>query len=95
MIEGATGAARDARRILEELDGIEEGEGLVRLAEIEALLLAGDDRAASVARAAVERLDHLADRIADPDLRASFLDNVPEHRRLRAIAERQSASGSV
>ena len=66
---------------------LEEGEGLVRLAHVEALLAA--DRA-SEARAALagaaRAIDVLAARITGDALRASFLDRVPENARIRALA---------
>lgn len=59
----------------------------VRLAHAEALEAAGDHAAARTAiRVARDRLLAIADRIADPDYKKSFLENVPENARTLALA---------
>jgi eukaryotic-like serine/threonine-protein kinase len=59
----------------------------VRLAHAEALHATGDHAAARRGIAAARaQLFAIADRIADPDYRQSFLDNVPENARTLALA---------
>lgn len=73
--------ATESQRLLEELGSIEDGDALARLVWVEALEASG--RVAE-AREALERararLRERADKISDPELRRSFLENVPEHR---------------
>ena len=69
-----------ALAIVEELGGIEDGEGFVWWVRAEALGAAGDGEAAHARTRAVERLAARANVIADPALRARFLAEVPEHR---------------
>jgi tetratricopeptide (TPR) repeat protein len=80
-------AAEAAHSILTSLDGIEEGESLIRVIYAEALRASGDEEAAG--RAIAEARDRLLDRAAkvvDPALRTSFLDRVPENARTLARA---------
>jgi hypothetical protein len=79
----AAGAARAAL----ELAPVEEGEALVRLVHALALDAAGDRAAAAAALAAARaRLHARAALVADPALRASFLQEVPENARTLALA---------
>ena len=75
--------ARAAMAILEEFHGIEEFESLVWLALIEVLTARGDPEAPAVLERARARLDERAAPLADPAVRARFLDGVPENRRIR------------
>ncbi len=86
----AVGASSEAMGILEALGSIEEGEATVRLAHAEALFAAGDVVHATAAIvAARDRLLARAEKIADADLRRSFLGRVPENARtIRLAAER-------
>jgi tetratricopeptide (TPR) repeat protein len=79
--------ARAAMALVDELGEVDEGESLVRLTLAEALEAAGDaDGAARALARAQARLCERAARIADPVLRRSFLDAVPEHRRTAELA---------
>jgi tetratricopeptide (TPR) repeat protein len=82
-------AADEAMRILLKLEGVEEGESLIRLTHALALEagadLAGAEAAISEAR---RRLLERADRINDARLRRSFLDHIPENARTLAMAQR-------
>jgi tetratricopeptide (TPR) repeat protein len=79
--------ARAAMAILEEFHGIEEFESLVWLALIEVLTGRGDPEAQAVVERARARLDARAAQLADPAVRARFLDAVPENRRIRGHRE--------
>jgi hypothetical protein len=66
---------------------VEHGEALVRLGWARALDAAGDAARARVAIAeARDRLRERASRIADPGLRRSFLERVPENARTLELA---------
>jgi tetratricopeptide (TPR) repeat protein len=81
-------AAERAMTSLAEAGGtIEEGEGLVRLAHVEALLATdrGPDARAAI-KEAVRSIDARAARITGDALRASFLDRVPENARILGLA---------
>ena len=79
----------EALAVLESLDGVEEGESLIRLVHALALGATGDLARASLhARQARQRLLDLAAKISEPAWRRSFLDNVPEHARTRALEVR-------
>ncbi|XXT23626.1 protein kinase [Sorangium sp. So ce429] len=84
----ALAAARVAFEIVARLGGLDEDEALVRLAWIEALHACGDGDAARAALAAGRaQLCAEADAIESPTLRRSFLEAVPEHARILALAE--------
>jgi len=75
-------AATQAMEILGSLDGIEEGESLIRLSHAEALEATGhraEARAAFVA--AAERLRVRAAKLTDPGWRKGFLERVPDNAR--------------
>jgi tetratricopeptide (TPR) repeat protein len=75
--------AREAMRRLETLGRLEEGEAVVRLALAEALAAAGDKEAAAETLASGRAwLLARAEGIEDPELRARFLERVPEHARI-------------
>jgi len=84
--DGALAAAAEAKATLDELGAVEEGESLVRLAYAEAARAAGDRGAAAAIRSARDHLLARAAKIADAELRRSFLDNVPENARTLALA---------
>ena len=82
-------AAAEAMGILEELEGVEEGEALIRLVHAQALEARGQGiEAQSRIVEARQRLLERADRITDARLRRSFLDHIPEHARTLAMASR-------
>jgi tetratricopeptide (TPR) repeat protein len=86
--------ATDAMGILESLDGVEEGEALIRLVYIQALQATGDAAEADRRIAeAVERLRVRADKIGDPRYRRSFLQTVPENAATMALANGAPSSG--
>ena len=88
----ALDAAKQAVAIVASLGGqIEEGESLIRLVHAEALDAAGEREAArAVIAEAQDRLLARADKIGDPDLRASFLEQVPENARTQLLAKQWS-----
>jgi hypothetical protein len=72
--------AIDAAMLADRLGGIDDGDAFVRLVHAELLRATGDDTAASeVAQKAQAPLIARAERIADLELRKSFLENVPEN----------------
>jgi tetratricopeptide (TPR) repeat protein len=85
--EEARAAAEEATALLRQLEGVEEGESLIRLTHALALEATGDAEgaAASVAEAR-RRLLERADRINDARLRRSFLDHIPENARTLVLA---------
>jgi tetratricopeptide (TPR) repeat protein len=85
----AIAPAKEAMAMLRRLEGIEEGESLVRLQHALALAAEGDEAGAAAAIVeARRRLLERADRINDPRLRRSFLDHIPENARTLALASR-------
>jgi tetratricopeptide (TPR) repeat protein len=89
VLAAAQAAAAEAMAILRELEGVEEGESLIRLQHALALETGGDrEGAAATVAEARRRLLERADRINDPRLRRSFLDHIPENARTLALAAR-------
>ena len=87
--------AEQAMSILTSLDGIEEGESLIRVVYAEALAAAGDHGSARAAIVeARERLLARAAKIVDPALRESFLARVPENARTLARAREWLGEGA-
>jgi tetratricopeptide (TPR) repeat protein len=85
----ALAAAREAHELLELLGGVEEGESLVRLMLALCLAASGDETAArDAAKRAMDRLRSRAAKITDPELRASFFDQLPENAQTVALAAR-------
>ena len=79
-IPAALAEATQAMRLMEAHGRPEEGEALARLAYAEALHASGQvDEARRVIADAAQRLHDAAAMISDPELRRSFLENVPEH----------------
>ncbi|WP_434041106.1 MULTISPECIES: protein kinase domain-containing protein [Sorangium] len=88
-------AARAAIEIVTRVGGLDENEALVHLAWAEALDACGDEVAARAALAAAfNELRAEADAIESPPLRRSFLEGVPEHARIRALAEAWGVAGT-
>jgi eukaryotic-like serine/threonine-protein kinase len=82
-------AATEAMSILEALEGVEEGEALIRVVHAQALETLGyESEATSRIQEARSRLMERADRITDARLRRSFLDHIPENARTLAMAAR-------
>src|SRR5262249_3413858 len=78
----ASAPAEEAMALLLHLEGVEEGESLIRLQHAFALEARGDTGGAAAAVGeARRRLLERADRINDPRLRRSFLDHIPENAR--------------
>ncbi|WP_155797944.1 hypothetical protein [Sorangium cellulosum] len=91
----ALAAARAAIEIVTRVGGLDEDEALVHLAWAEALDACGDEAAARAALAAAfNELRAEADAIESPPLRRSFLEGVPEHARIRALAEAWGVAGT-
>ena len=83
----ALAEARTAMEILGGLEGIEEGEALIRVVHAEALAATGDgDGARAAIGEARDRLLARAARVVDPALRESLLSRVPENARTLALA---------
>jgi hypothetical protein len=79
--------AEQAAHIFDELGHIEEGEALIRVTYVEALLATGDiERGRAVLAAAFRRTRERAERVRDPAWRTSFLEQVPENARIVALA---------
>lgn len=75
-------AAERAALLLDQLGGVEEGESLIRLVDAETRRATGDREGAErVIGEAVRRLRERADAISALELRASFLEAVPENAR--------------
>ncbi|WP_437721810.1 serine/threonine-protein kinase [Sorangium sp. So ce861] len=86
--EEALAAAQRASTIVARLGNLDVDEALVHLAWAEALHACGDVSAARAAlTAARDQLHAEAGAIESPELRRSFLEAVPEHARIRALAE--------
>ncbi len=92
----ACAAAEEGMSILCQLEGIEEGESLIRLQHVLALEASRDTGRATLAIAeARRRLLARADRINDARLRRSFLDHIPENARTLALAARYKVSSTM
>ncbi|XYI02945.1 serine/threonine-protein kinase PknK [Sorangium sp. So ce1128] len=90
----ALAAARGAFELMECFGGLDEDEALVRLAWAEALHACGGGGAAQAAlAAALDQLRVEADAIEFLALRRSFLEAVPEHARVFALAEVWGVAG--
>ncbi|RLB64705.1 MAG: serine/threonine-protein kinase PknK, partial [Deltaproteobacteria bacterium] len=86
-IEEGLECARKAQALLDALGGVDEGEGLIRLAYAETLAAAGLGTEARDAIAqARQRLQERAARITPPSWQQSFLERVPEHARTLLLA---------
>jgi ATP/maltotriose-dependent transcriptional regulator MalT len=83
----ALAAAKKAKDLLDSLETVEEGDALIRLVFAEALHAVGDiDGARAALSTAHESILRDAQQIRDEALRQSFLNNVPEHARILALA---------
>ena len=88
-LDAARARATESAALLDELGSIEDGEALARLAFVEVMVACGDLPLAQAALArAQERLEVRAAKISDPELRKSFLENVPDHAQTRSFALR-------
>lgn len=82
-------AARLAMGLLSKLEGVEEGESLIRLVYASAMAQTGNlNEMSRHIRDARERLRIRAERITDPRWRETFLRNVPENAQTLAFASR-------
>src|SRR5262249_32207535 len=92
-VEGALAAAIESRRVLDEVGHAEGGgAGPVELAYAKALAASGDRAGATwVIEKARERLLAQASRIADEELRKSFLERVPENATTLRLAREWAA----
>ncbi|MBN1484135.1 MAG: tetratricopeptide repeat protein [Chloroflexia bacterium] len=97
----AGGDLPEAQRLVEEilhslqgctLDGIEEP-ARIYLTCYQVLQAGGDKRAAELLQRARDLLEVRAARIADPDVRQSYLQRVPVHREIGQIVERLNVDG--
>jgi hypothetical protein len=80
--------------ILASLEGVEEGEALIRLVYILALQATGNDREARARIAeAQRRLRVRSERIIDPKWKRSFLQNVPENAATMALSLDEGEEG--
>jgi eukaryotic-like serine/threonine-protein kinase len=88
LLSGRTDEAREkatqARAIAHEAQ-LYEFVGLVEACYVESLLAAEDPHVDAALAAAMRWLEGEANKIDDPRLRASFLEGVPEHARIRAL----------
>jgi tetratricopeptide (TPR) repeat protein len=79
--------AREAYLQLEAIGQVQDGESTIRLAFAECLVASSDLAAAGqVIAKAMQRLHKQAGSIDNPEWRRSFLDRIPEHRRLAELA---------
>jgi tetratricopeptide (TPR) repeat protein len=79
--------AKDAFAQMQELGSLSDGEATVRLALVECLIAANDIHSAKeTVRAAAQWLKTRADTISDGSQRASFIERIPEHRRILELA---------
>jgi tetratricopeptide (TPR) repeat protein len=80
----ALAEAGEAYRVLREIGKVEEGDALIRLTYARALLAAGQD-ARAVIEDAQKHVREAAEKIRDPELRRSFLENDPDNERTLAL----------
>jgi tetratricopeptide (TPR) repeat protein len=83
----ALSLAKDAVAQMQALGSLSDGEATVRLALVECLIAANDIHSAKeTVRAAAQWLKTRADTISDGSQRASFIERIPEHRRILELA---------
>ncbi|NUP05432.1 MAG: protein kinase [Polyangiaceae bacterium] len=83
---GALALASQAASVLGRLGSVEEFEMVARLTLVEASIACGQrDQARAAAAAARARMEEKAARVANLDLRRSFLERTPEHARLAEL----------
>ena len=85
-VSEALASAEQAMAILRHFGTLESGESIVRLAYAEALLRAGDPRAAGAIEDAHESVQARAAAIADAERRGTFLEQIEEHSSILALA---------
>jgi eukaryotic-like serine/threonine-protein kinase len=79
-LSAALAAVGESRADLDQVGTLEDGDALTRLIHVEVLQAAGQSaEAARILADAGARLQARAAKISDPELRESFLCNVPEH----------------
>lgn len=89
QLDEALELAEQAMMELHALSHVEDNEIAVHRALLETLLTRGDqERARTTLAEATTRLDALVAKLSDPTYVPAFLENVPAHRALRAIAAR-------
>ncbi len=87
QLDEALGLAEQAMLELRALSHVEDDEIAVHRALLETLLARGEqERARTVLGEAMARLDALVSKLSDRSYVQAFLENVPAHRALRAIA---------
>jgi hypothetical protein len=91
LARGLTAEARkvahEAQQLLDGVGSIGDGDAFVRLAYARALYQDGDrDAARTCAGRAREQLITRSERIAEPETRRAFLENIPEHAETFALA---------
>jgi tetratricopeptide (TPR) repeat protein len=86
-LDEALACTEEARNVFRAVGGVGEGEGVVYLVCAKTLHAAGDDETARKAiRQARARLMQRASTIADEEMRARFLEDVPENRATLELA---------
>ncbi|MGA7744731.1 MAG: serine/threonine-protein kinase PknK, partial [Polyangia bacterium] len=91
----ALSTARDAYAEFERIGIVDDGEATIRLALAECLIAGRDIAAAQeVLDTAASRILAAAKAIDDPEVRESFLNRIPEHRRILELAH-ELATGKV
>jgi hypothetical protein len=82
----ALGYAKTAHSLLDSAGGVDDGEALIRLVLTEAFVGVGDRQAAqTVLAVARQRLLDRASALGSGDLRAAFLEKIPEHARTLSL----------
>lgn len=82
----ALSTAMEAMMILRSTAGVEEGEMMIRLAHIEALLASRSPEVRDAIQSGYLRLTEKAQKIGDPHWRKSFLQKVPENAEIVRLA---------
>jgi eukaryotic-like serine/threonine-protein kinase len=86
-------SAHDAYAQLERIGSVDDGEATIRLALIESLIANENTPAAQEAlNKAARRILASAEAIDDPAIRESFLNRIPEHRRILELGRGLGAS---
>ena len=94
-VSDALPLARNAYEQLEAMGSVQDGEAIVRLAFAECLMAMPDlVHTKRVLQAAVDWLSTRANAIGNSDSRESFLNGIPEHRRILELARSLAVPGS-
>jgi len=87
FVDEALALAKEAHAAIDAKLQVEDGEATVRLAYAEALVASGNrGEATGVIAQAMLWLQRRLQTLDDPKIRLSFLERIPEHRRLRELA---------